>query len=205
MGAADGKLNERMTRMKMKKLASLCKRRGVLQIVEWNGQLFAGPHGALYQLPQTLPKINTQDELMTVLGYSEKEKEKIMSMWKKPDESGRVMDGVNLESTETGERICDEAAFDLAGKGVTLRGLACEDGKMAFIDTELLGPVGEEASDYSEFYKRRTAGGEEYFVLKDGFDLRAVFMPYRINSMVFIAQLRDMADMCERELHSGRE
>lgn len=191
--------------MKMKKLASLCKRRGVLQIVEWNGQLFAGPHGALYQLPTTLPKINTQDELMTVFGYSEKEKDKIMALWRKPDESGRVMGGVNLESAETGERICDEAAFDLAAKGVVLRGLACEDGKMAFIDTELLGPVEEEVSDYSEFYKRRTAGGEEYFVLKDGFDLRAVFLPSGIDSKIIIIKLRDMADMCEREVYGKEE
>lgn len=191
--------------MKMKKLASLCKRRGVLQIVEWNGQLFAGPNGVLYKLPSTLPKINTQDELVAVLGYSDKEKDKILSMWEKPDGSGRVMGGVNLESAEQGERICDEAAFDLAAKGVTLRGLACEDGKMAFIDTELLGPVEEEVSDYSEFYKRRTAGGEEYFVLKDGFDLRAVFLPYRIISRDFIMKMRDMADMCEREMTGSNE
>lgn len=95
--------------------------------------------------------------------------------------------------------ICDEAPVKLGVSGEWWRGLETGDGMIEFVNERALGPLYDEMNEYAEFYKRTLPGGC-YFVIKNGFNLRAVVMPIRIKSRDFVRQLEDMVAMCSQTL-----
>ena len=78
--------------MNIKKVASVCKRMGRVKAVQVGGTLYAGPAAALYAMPADLPKIRTADEMMAVLGYTLKEREKIMATLEHYDTAEAMME-----------------------------------------------------------------------------------------------------------------
>lgn len=183
--------------MNVKKIAAVCKRAGEIRMLKAEGKTFAGTGAALYELPAELPTINTINELCAVLGYSEKERDKLIQMVLTQEELEK--EGVRLTDAVEGEMICDEAPVKLGVSGELWRGLETGDGMIEFVNERALGPLYDEMTDYTEFYKRTLPGGC-YFVIKNGFNLRAVVMPIRIKSRDFARQLEDMAAMCSQTL-----
>lgn len=183
--------------MNVKKIAAVCKRAGEIRMLKAEGKTFAGTGVALYELPAELPTINTINELCAVLGYSEKERDKLIQMVLTQEELEK--EGVRLTDAVEGEMICDEAPVKLGVSGELWRGLETGDGMIEFVNERALGPLYDEMTDYTEFYKRVMPGGC-YFVIKNGFNLRAVVMPVRIKSRDFVRQLEDMAAMCSQML-----
>lgn len=183
--------------MNVKKIAAACKRAGEIRMLKAEGKTFAGTGAALYELPAELPTINTINELCAVLGYSEKERDKLIQMVLTQEELEKK--GVRLTDVVEGEMICDEAPVKLGVSGELWRGLETGDGMIEFVNERALGPLYDEMTDYTEFYKRVMPGGC-YFVIKNGFNLRAVVMPVRIKSRDFVRQLEDMAAMCSQTL-----
>lgn len=183
--------------MNVKKIAAVCKRAGEIRMLKAEGKTFAGTGAALYELPAELPTINTINELCAVLGYSEKERDKLIQMVLKQEELEK--EGVRLADAVEGEMVCDEAPVKLGVAGKLWRGLETGDGMIEFVDESALGPLYDELDEYTEFYKRTLPGGC-YFVIKNGFNLRAVVMPIRIKSRDFVRQLEDMVAMCSQTL-----
>lgn len=183
--------------MNVKKIAAVCKRAGEIRMLKAEGKTFAGTGAALYELPAELPTINTINELCAVLGYSEKERDKLVQMVLTQEELEK--EGVRLTDAVEGEMICDEAPVKLGVSGELWRGLETGDGMIEFVNERALGPLYDEMNEYAEFYKRTLPGGC-YFVIKNGFNLRAVVMPIRIKSRDFVRQLEDMAAMCSQTL-----
>lgn len=183
--------------MNVKKIAAVCKRAGEIRMLKAEGKTFAGTGAALYELPAELPTINTINELCAVLGYSEKERDKLIQMVLTQEELEK--EGVRLTDAVEGEMICDEAPVKLGVSGELWRGLETGDGMIEFVNERALGPLYDEMNEYAEFYKRTLPGGC-YFVIKNGFNLRAVVMPVRIKSRDFVRQLEDMAAMCSQTL-----
>ena len=183
--------------MNVKKIAAVCKRAGEIRMLKAEGKTFAGTGAALYELPAELPTINTINELCAVLGYSEKERDKLIQMVLTQEELEK--EGVRLTDAVEGEMICDEAPVKLGVSGELWRGLETGDGMIEFVNERALGPLYDEMNEYAEFYKRTLPGGC-YFVIKNGFNLRAVVMPIRIKSRDFVRQLEDMAAMCSQTL-----
>lgn len=183
--------------MNVKKIAAVCKRAGEIRMLKAEGKTFAGTGAALYELPAELPTINTINELCAVLGYSEKERDKLIQMVLTQEELEK--EGVRLTDAVEGEMICDEAPVKLGVSGELWRGLETGDGMIEFVNERALGPLYDEMNEYAEFYKRTLPGGC-YFVIKNGFNLRAVVMPVRIKSRDFVRQLEDMAAMCGQTL-----
>ena len=183
--------------MNVKKIAAVCKRAGEIRMLKAEGKTFAGTGAALYELPAELPTINTINELCAVLGYSEKERDKLVQMVLTQEELEK--EGVQLTDAVEGEMICDEAPVKLGVSGELWRGLETGDGMIEFVNERALGPLYDEMNEYAEFYKRTLPGGC-YFVIKNGFNLRAVVMPIRIKSRDFVRQLEDMVAMCSQTL-----
>ena len=183
--------------MNVKKIAAVCKRAGEIRMLKAEGKTFAGTGAALYELPAELPTINTINELCAVLGYSEKERDKLVQMVLTQEELEK--EGVRLTDAVEGEMICDEAPVKLGVSGELWRGLETGDGMIEFVNERALGPLYDEMNEYAEFYKRTLPGGC-YFVIKNGFNLRAVVMPIRIKSRDFVRQLEDMVAMCGQTL-----
>lgn len=183
--------------MNVKKIAAVCKRAGEIRMLKAEGKTFAGTGAALYELPAELPTINTINELCAVLGYSEKERDKLIQMVLTQEELEK--EGVRLTDAVEGEMICDEAPVKLGVSGELWRGLETGDGMIEFVNERALGPLYDEMNEYAEFYKRTLPGGC-YFVIKNGFNLRAVVMPVRIKSRDFVRQLEDMVAMCSQTL-----
>lgn len=183
--------------MNVKKIAAVCKRAGEIRLLKAEGKTFAGTGAALYELPAELPTINTINELCAVLGYSEKERDKLVQMVLTQEELEK--EGVRLTDAVEGEMICDEAPVKLGVSGELWRGLETGDGMIEFVNERALGPLYDEMNEYAEFYKRTLPGGC-YFVIKNGFNLRAVVMPIRIKSRDFVRQLEDMVAMCSQTL-----
>ena len=183
--------------MNVKKIAAVCKRAGEIRMLKAEGKTFAGTGAALYELPAELPTINTINELCAVLGYSEKERDKLIQMVLTQEELEK--EGVRMTDAVEGEMICDEAPVKLGVSGELWRGLETGDGMIEFVNERALGPLYDEMNEYAEFYKRTLPGGC-YFVIKNGFNLRAVVMPIRIKSRDFVRQLEDMVAMCSQTL-----
>lgn len=183
--------------MNVKKIAAVCKRAGEIRLLKAEGKTFAGTGAALYELPAELPTINTINELCAVLGYSEKERDKLVQMVLTQEELEKK--GVRLTDAVEGEMVCDEAPVKLGVSGELWRGLETGDGMIEFVNERALGPLYDEMNEYAEFYKRTLPGGC-YFVIKNGFNLRAVVMPIRIKSRDFVRQLEDMVAMCSQTL-----
>lgn len=183
--------------MNVKKIAAVCKRAGEIRLLKAEGKTFAGTGAALYELPAELPTINTINELCAVLGCSEKERDKLVQMVLTQEELEK--EGVRLTDAVEGEMICDEAPVKLGVSGELWRGLETGDGMIEFVNERALGPLYDEMNEYAEFYKRTLPGGC-YFVIKNGFNLRAVVMPIRIKSRDFVRQLEDMVAMCSQTL-----
>ena len=95
--------------MNVKKIAAVCKRAGEIRLLKAEGKTFAGTGAALYELPAELPTINTINELCAVLGYSEKERDKLVQMVLTQEELEK--EGVRLtDAVEVGllEILADE-------------------------------------------------------------------------------------------------
>ena len=167
--------------MNLKKLAALCKKSGTLRMVSMGSVLFAGTDAALYKLPGTLPVIHKPEELMAVLGYSEKEADKLYT---KSDRYDVLLqnDGPCLDDVWEGEQICDESRFDIVAGESVLHGLECDDATMGFIDN------------------RKMASGAYYYVIKDGMALLAMIMPMQVLNDEFAGRLEEMSNMIYRAL-----
>ena len=183
--------------MNVKKIAAVCKRAGEIRMLKAEGKTFAGTGAALYELPAELPTINTINELCAVLGYSEKERDKLIQMVLTQEELEK--EGVRLTDAVEGEMICDEAPVKLGVSGELWRGLETGDGMIEFVNERALGPLYDEMTDYTEFYKRTLPGGC-YFVIKNGFNLRAVVMPLQVLSDELAGNLEEMANMVYRAM-----
>ena len=107
--------------MNVKKIAAVCKRAGEIRMLKAEGKTFAGTGAALYELPAELPTINTINELCAVLGYSEKERDKLVQMVLTQEELEK--EGVRLTDAAEGEMICDEAPVKLGVSGELWRTL----------------------------------------------------------------------------------
>lgn len=185
--------------MDLKKLAALCKRTGTLRLVHMGSTLFAGTDTALYKLPGTLPVIHNPEELMAVLGYTDKVAGK---MYTKSDIYDELLKngGPCLEDALEGERICDESRYDLIAGNYVLHGLECDDATIDFIDNAILAPVSDEIGGYTEFYRREMPSGKHYYVLKDGTDLLAMVLPLQVLSDELAGNLEEMANMVYRAM-----
>lgn len=186
--------------MKLKKLAALCKRAGTLRMVYKGSTLFAGTDKALYKLPNSLPVIHNSAELIAVLGYTDKEADKLYPQYDDYNEL-KTTTGLCLDDAWEGERICDESYFDLVAGESVLRGLECDDATMGFIDVELLAPVEDKIGAYTEFYRRQMPTGNYYYVIKDGMEMLAMITPMQVLSTEFAQHLRGMSNMVYRALY----
>lgn len=188
--------------MKLKKLAALCKRAGTLRMVYKGSTLFAGTDKALYKLPNSLPVIHNSAELIAVLGYTDKEADKLYPQYDDYNEL-KITTGICLDDAWEGEQICDESHFDLVAGESVLHGLECDDATMGFIDNALLDPVADEVSSYTEFYRRKMESGEYYYVIKDGMALLAMIMPMKVLNDEFAGRLEEMSNMVYRALYGN--
>lgn len=170
--------------MNIKKVASVCKRMGRVKAVQVGGTLYAGPAAALYAMPADLPKIRTADEMMAVLGYTLKEREKIMATLEHYDTAEAMMEatGIDVTGMRQGDLVCRREEICLNLSGLMLAVMGCEDGRGECVDLSLLAPMEEDLQDYGSFYRRQLGNGTSYYVAMKGFETVGIVLPVRVSA-----------------------
>jgi len=177
--------------MKLTKIAAVMKQSESMYLyhVEETGQLFVGANTALYRMPDNFPAVEGIAQLAVVLGIREQDIEG-WSVGEEWCESIHNVWGLDLaDGARVPEVACEESSIGFEVGERRLLVLTDKNGGIAGIDRALLAPMADEMrnSAYIQFFRR--GSGVSYYVLKDGFDLRAVFMPTVMNYDRFLSEL----------------
>lgn len=192
--------------MNIKKVAAVCKREGRLKVMQVGGALFAGTDAAWYRMPDDLLRIRTAAEMSAVLGYTLKERDKIMATMESYDSAEELLEatGVDVRGMRQGDRLCERQEIGVGAAGMMLAVLACEDGSGEFVDAGLLAPMAEDLREYGNFYRRSIRGKASYYVAMNGFETVGIVLPMKVRSGI-ADKLREIARMCERCVRKGEE
>lgn len=156
--------------MKISKIASLCKKRKLIFLMddEYGGVQWLGDGVAAYPL-YGMPELDAET-ICPVLSISEKEAEHIhIQHISFPTEISTK----DSDSTE----ICMEDRLLTINTGLgLLAAYRANESTIEFVDTKYITPL-LDGQDYPEIFLRRTSSGEHYFAAKHGLMLAAVIMP----------------------------
>lgn len=192
--------------MNIKKVAAVCKREGRLKVMQVGGALFAGTDAVWYRMPDDLPRIRTADEMAAVLGYTLKERDKIMATMESYGSAEELLEaiGVDVRGMRQGDRLCERQEISVGAAGMMLAVMACEDGSGEFVDAGLLAPMAEDLREYGNFYRRSIRGKASCYVAMNGFETVGIVLPVNVPGSI-ADKLREIARMCERCGRKGEE
>lgn len=183
--------------MKMQKLGALClsKERCMLWKNCEGTVNFIGCGGALYRVAENFPYTEKAEQLAAVFGYSPKQAAKVTFDTLAEDDLAN-MGGLDLRDAAEDETPCEVMELGVCWRDTELLALLDEYGEAAFIDRALLGPVADEVKNgaYIRFYRRVSRPHGDYYLLKDGMDLLAVFLRVRFDGSKFADSLCELRD-----------
>lgn len=177
--------------MKFEKIGKICKKQAfcVLWGVERGAnkpRLYINTSVAAYPVPENFPPIGTTDELAALFGWTSKDTSSIHTDVETYS-SYSTTTGICLLDAVQNERPCKELDLGLVYGGRELIGLLDDEGNFGVIDAGLTAPLHDELLNgcYFQYYRRTTRDGRSYYVLKDGYELKAVLMPIKLHKRFF--------------------
>lgn len=171
--------------MKIKKVAAICRSNKTLVICRRDGRQLIGNGHALYEL-RGLPQMKPEEMLRM---FDDKEDQ--MDSWYIP--GIRDMEHYDFRDDVEAE---EDLRMDLpliGSGGDLLWPLEAESGEIIFVNSELLKPI---ESEMMCLTLRRTAAGSPYVVVKDGFLLEAMIMPYAYMTQRLCDQMKRVWEGC---------
>lgn len=147
-----------------------------------------------------------EEQVRTVLDIPEKAWEKVHLEEKWVDSVHDIF-GLNLSDFETGEQDTTKLKMLAAPDGLWC---ACrrraDTGELIFYQEKLLYPIGDQIkdSDYIRYTARRTAAGQPYLVVHDGFEVLAAVMPVQVVTEEYLADLSDFQALCTEQFYRER-
>lgn len=181
--------------MKLKKVAAICGKTGIFQLidqVEENGEIvcqWLGDAAAFYPI-SGLPYMG-MDNICAMFDVPEKKREKLLFR------HGNATDSINWEDTDAGERQLDEPKLCVRHGGREMLLLRTSEG-VTFIQEKYLEPL--DNLDYLRLYERKIKGGGLYIVAKIGMVIQAVIMPMDVLTDSFVDNLDELTRMCRAAL-----
>lgn len=182
--------------MKIKKIAALCSRAGIFQLlnkIDGRGVVsqWLGDGNALYPL-NGIPLLD-KDSLCAMFDIPEKRREKLIIQY---EDMPEIIDTADKDPEEN---ILEEKGTTIGYNGVQMIPLRTEDG-IVFIGEQYLEPLADEM-DLLSLYERRTPKGVPYVAVKTGMMLRGIIFPYNVvTDKKFITQLELLLNDSKREL-----
>ncbi len=159
--------------MKFNTIAQLCKRKKTIIVYndtddgEVNMQ-WIGNGSAIYPLYNFPPL--TRGTIFKLMDISDDKQDKVYY-----DECILPYGKYNFEDTDDGERECEISDIGIQYKGVIYMPLRAPHG-IIYINSRLLAPFADEENGY-RLFKRETADGDTYIVVKTGFMLAGLIAP----------------------------
>lgn len=193
--------------MKLSKYEKLVKNEGYCNVVHVAGSgIWLGTQSAIYRATE-LPDMEGEDQVRTVLDLTEKAWGKIY-MKETDTESIRNVFGMNLSEFMDGERKTEKIKVVAAYRGHWAAALRCEgDGEIIFYDESLTGHIAQEIKDseYIVYTVRKTASGQHYVIVHDGFDVLAAIMPMQVVTQEFLADLSEFQALCTEQYYREKD
>lgn len=143
----------------------------------------------------------------TVLDVPEKAWEKVFLKEEWP-ESTKDIFSMNLSDYDEGEQDTEKLKVMAAPNGLWAACRRCaRDGELIFYDMSLLSPLAEQIkeSDYITYTARKTASGQRYLVVHDGFNVLAAIMPMKVVTEEYLAELFEFQALCTEQLFREKD
>lgn len=152
--------------MNIKKVVDICRKSGVITLINGKGMQWLGDGSAYYPL-ENAPWFD-EVSLCATFGITDKQKESILLKVKH-----ELPEMFDFESTSSGERFAERNDISLVYRNTDLLVFSSEDGAL-YMKAKYLAPVMAEGL---EIYLRKTESGVPYFVCKQGWIVQAVIAP----------------------------
>lgn len=181
--------------MKVEKIIGLCKKSGVLRLYAGatEGEQWISDGYAMFPL-LNLP-IFDEETICRAYDISEKKAEKMLIKYEL-----HLPSRINIEN-DTPDEIPCEIGDELLGGAIpitTSRG-------MMFIHRKYLQPFNDTPEELLYIFERQTSDGQTYFVVKIGFILSAIVMPYDCVNEAFVERLKNAYEQCKIALANKTE
>ena len=174
--------------MKLKKIASICGKRKMVEICHVGKEQYIGNEYALYLVPPDLKL--TRENTLVVFDVAEKKRDDWFINFSVPSQFdfSDVIDGEEQAEIYPFNLVCGESEYCI------IHG----DSEIVMIDTEYLSPLAD-LNEGMSFCIRTAKDGRKYVAIKEGLWLCAVITSF--NQIVikrnFVNQLADLTMECK--------
>lgn len=181
--------------MKIKQLESILKAQKTIIVSETPECQWLGDGASLYPV-YNLPKL-TRDNIFTMFDVAEDKRDKFYFQERPLPES------YNFGDADESEQLIERGKLTICTHGRVLEPLKTSQG-IAFINIRYLKPFADTEAGY-ELYERIDTYGKPYIVVKSGFILLGVIIPYDLVSKDFIEQLEELLSLSRVALFNKQQ
>ena len=185
--------------MKLSKLGKAAQSCMMLDLAVTEEAEYASVRGATFVLPEELPRMGVVERLAAVLDIPESKRADIYMTTNEWD-GAQAVGGIDLRDHAAGELPVREVPLRLVRGGTELTPMLDSEGGLEMVDKSVLAPIEDELKngEYINWFARRTAGGQRYYAVKDGFYLKAAVLPYRVDREELRQELEQLAAALRR-------
>lgn len=171
--------------MKIKSIIGLCKRSGMLHLIENDGVQWLSDGYSLYPLFD-LPHFD-EETICRTFDISEKKAAKMSIRY----------DGCPPASICLWDEVVDEVECEydseLFGGVISVQ----TSQGVVFIRRDHLSPFGDTDQDTLRLFERHSPNGSTYFAVKIGFMLAGIVLPYNCINERFVEKIKAISEQCE--------
>lgn len=179
--------------MKFKKIIALCKKNKQIRLFEGEGGQWISDGCAMYPL-FNMPKFD-EENICRACDITEKQAEKMMIQY-----NDYLPSQFDYSDTTPNETPCvrEDAIFGNIIPITTSHG-------MEFINGNYLLPFEDADDDMLYIFERTQENGQTYFVVKQGFALVGIILPYDCINENFVKRLKRIYEQCEITLFNKKQ
>lgn len=179
--------------MKFKKIINLCKKNGQIRLFDGETEQWISDGYAMYPL-FNMPKFD-EESICRACDITEKQAEKMLIQ-----HNEGLPSAFDYSDTSPNETQCEreEAIFGRTIPIITSHG-------MEFINGNHLLPFEDADDDMLYIFERTQENGQTYFVVKQGFALVGIIMPYDCINENFVRRLKNIYEQCEITLSNKKQ
>jgi len=178
--------------MKFKKIIASCKKNAQIRLFEGEDGQWISDGGAMYPL-FNMPKFD-EESICRACDITEKQAEKMMIQY-----NDYLPSQFDYNDHSPNETPCEreEAIFGKIIPIMTSHG-------MEFINGNYLLPFEDADDDMLYIFERTQENGQTYFVVKQGFALVGIILPYDCINESFVKRLKNIYEQCEITLFNKK-
>lgn len=181
--------------MKIKEIAKLCKRSGIMMLYKQeNGIQWLGDGSTFYPI-EDLPELS-ESVLHAIFDFTEKEKERVL--FKRAEKTY-----INLDDNDQDEIMLDDNLMSIIVTDKIIKPFSTPRG-IVFIDTAYLKPL-KDITDELQYYVRIAGEGQQYIIAKIGMLVVAAIMPFNAVCKELVDKLDIITSQCIAALENKEQ